>query len=103
LGKRPDVELEGRGIVDLSVRAGADEVMVLVNNRTNPMMMKGPIREVHPIGPLTLSLAVREGRSVGRVHLVSTGEDLPFTLSNGRVRATMGELATLEAIQVDWN
>ena len=103
LGKRPDVELEGRGIVDLSVRAGAGEVMVLVNNLTNPMMMKGPIREVHPIGPLTLSLAVPEGRSVGRVHLVSTGEDLPFTLSNGRVRATMGELATLEAIQVDWN
>lgn len=103
LGKRPDVEVEVRGVVDLAVRRGEGTTVVLVNNLTNPMMMKGPIREAYPIGPLTLSLAVPTGRTVDQVRLGSTGEVLRHRGGDGRVRVTLPELATLEAIQVDWS
>lgn len=102
LGKRPDVEVAGQGVVDLAVRHGDNATLVLLNNLTNPMMMKGPIREVYPIGPLTVSVAVPEGRDVARASLAGTGEDLAFTLADGRVRVSMQKLETLEAIQLDW-
>ena len=103
LGKRPDVELEGQAVVDLSVREGEGSTVVLVNNITNPMMMKGPIREVYPVGPLTLSLAVPAGRELRAVERLSTGEDLDFALADGRVRVSIAQLETLDAIQLHWN
>lgn len=102
LGKRPDVELEGKGVVDLSVREGEGTTLVLVNNLTNPMMMKGPIREVFPIGPLTLSVAVPPGRKLLRAYRAGNGEELEFTLAEGRVRVSIGQLSSLDAIQFVW-
>ncbi|WEK06013.1 MAG: family 10 glycosylhydrolase [Candidatus Devosia phytovorans] len=103
LGKRSDVEIEGRGVVDLGLRQGLDSTVLLINNLTNPMMMKGPIREVYPIGPLTVSIAMPQGRTVDQVRLGSTGERIEHQIAEGRVRVTLGELATLDAIQVDWS
>nr|WP_235936101.1 hypothetical protein [Devosia aurantiaca] len=102
LGKRRDVEIEGRGVVDLALRQGDGTTVLLINNLTNPMMMKGPIREVFPIGPLTVSLAVAQGKTPDQVRLGSTGENLDFEVADGRVRVKLAELATLDAIQVDW-
>jgi len=95
--------VEGKGVLDLSVRQGEDSLVVVLNNLTNPMMMKGPIREVYPTGPLTLSIAIPKGRAVQRVQLVAAGEDLAFEIADRRVRATIPELATLDAVQVDWS
>lgn len=103
LGKRSDVEIEGRGVVDLALRQGADTTVLFINNLTNPMMMKGPIREVYPIGPLTVSLAIPAGRSVDQVRLGSSGESLGFDAADGRVRVKLAALSTLDAIQVDWS
>ena len=103
LGKRSDVEVEGQAVVDLSVREGEGSTVVLVNNITNPMMMKGPIREVYPVGPLTLSLAVPAGRQLRAVERLSTGEDLDFSLADGRVRVSIAQLDTLDAIQFHWS
>ena len=102
LGKRADLEVEGRGVLDLSVREGDGTTMILVNNITNPMMMKGPIREVYPVGPLTLSLAVPQGRTLRAAQRLGTGEDLGFIFADGRVRVSIAELQTLDAIQFHW-
>lgn len=102
LGKRRNVEIEGRGVVDLALRQGDGTTVLLINNLTNPMMMKGPIREVFPIGPLNVSLAVAPGKTPDQVRLGSTGENLDFEVADGRVRVKLAELATLDAIQVDW-
>jgi hypothetical protein len=103
LGKQPDVEVEAKGVIDLALRRSEDRLVVLVNNLTNPMMMKGPIREVFPIGPVTLSIAIPAGRSVDQVRLGSSGESLRHQSGDGRVTVTLAELATLDAIQVDWS
>ena len=50
LGKRPRVEVSGTARARLAVRENDDGVAVVLNNLTNPMMMKGPIREIFPVG-----------------------------------------------------
>lgn len=103
LSKRVDVEVDAKGVIDIALRKSEDRLVVLINNLTNPMMMKGPIREVFPIGPITLSIAIPQGRSVDQVRLGSTGESLRHQSADGRVKVTLAELATLDAVQVDWS
>ncbi|WP_338719407.1 alpha-amylase family protein [Devosia sp. XK-2] len=103
LGKQPEVEVDVKGIVDLAVRKGTDTTIVYINNLTNPMMMKGPIRDVFPVGPVVVSIEIPQGRSVSQVRLGTSGENLSYKLADGRVRVTLISLTTLDAIQVDWS
>ena len=48
---RPHVEVTGRAVVDIAVRENKDRLSVALVNLTNPMMMKGPTREIYPCGP----------------------------------------------------
>ncbi|MCS6757769.1 MAG: hypothetical protein MO852_00525 [Candidatus Devosia euplotis] len=50
LNKRSDVEIHGQSVLDLSVREDNSGLAVILNNLTNPMMMKGPIRKAYPAG-----------------------------------------------------
>jgi len=102
LGKEPAVQVEGKGVVDISVRQGDDSTVVLLNNITNPMMMKGPIRETYPIGPLTISIEAPGGKKVRAVERVTTGEDLVFTYVGDTARVTLASLETLDAVQFHW-
>ena len=48
-GEPPPVEVDGRGVVDVSIWRQRDSMTVHLVNLTNPMMMKGPLREVMPV------------------------------------------------------
>ncbi|WP_417308071.1 family 10 glycosylhydrolase [Devosia sp.] len=102
LGKRPDVETTGKSVLDISVREGADATTVVLNNLTNPMMMKGPIREIYPVGPQQLSIAIPEGRSFAAAEALVAGGTLDATEKDGRVSVTIPGLDTLEAIRLSW-
>ncbi len=49
MAEAPQLEVKGKGIVDVSFWEQKDSVTVHLVNLTNPMMMKGPVREVIPI------------------------------------------------------
>ena len=42
------VSVEGQGVLDVSIWEQANSMTVHLVNLTNPMMMKGPVREVFP-------------------------------------------------------
>ena len=48
----PPVEVDGPGVLDVTVWRQRDSMTVHLVNLTNPMMMKGPLREMIPVGPL---------------------------------------------------
>ena len=52
-------------------------------NLTNPMMMKGPFRELIPVGEQTVRLRIPDGREVAGVHLLRAGT-VPEVRSRGR-------------------
>ena len=51
-GREPQpLSVEGHGVLDVSVWSQQNSMTVHLVNLTNPMMMKGPVREIIPIGP----------------------------------------------------
>jgi hypothetical protein len=52
-------------------------------NLTNPMMMKGPLREPIPIGPLRARIRLPAGTRASKVHLLTAGT--PARVEQGRV------------------
>ena len=46
-------------------------------NLTNPMMMKGPFRELIPVGEQRVVVRLPDGAVAGKVHLLVAGRDLP--------------------------
>ena len=56
--EEPVLSVEGPGVLDVSVWRQKSSMTVHLVNLTNPMMMKGPIREIYPIGPLRVTFRV---------------------------------------------
>lgn len=102
LGKPPRVGVAGPGVVDLALRDNADGVVLALVNLTNPMMMKGPIRAVLPIGAQTVSIEIPPGRSVAGAKLVVAGRDAMVEVVDGRARVEVPGFERLEVLHVAW-
>jgi hypothetical protein len=102
LGKPAEVTIEGRGVFDIALYDSADGRALCLLNLSNPMMMKGPLRETWPVGPLAIGIEVPAGRAVASARLVVAGRDVPFTLVEGRVVITVPEIETVELVHLTW-
>lgn len=102
LGKRPDVEISGHSVLDLCVREDDGGLAIILNNLSNPMMMKGPIREVYPVGRQEVSIAIPPGKQFGRAELLVGGGEVDSTISDDRVTVIVPSIDTLEVIHLTW-
>jgi len=102
LGGEPAVTVEGAGVVDIAVRASSDETVVALLNLTNPMMMKGPLRGVFPIGPQTVSVAAPKGKNRATARSLIVGDNLPVTGKDGRFVVTVPGVERMEVVQIEW-
>jgi hypothetical protein len=101
LGKTPEVTVEGAGLIDVAVHRGETSVAVALVNLTNPMAMRGPIRETLPLPPQTVSIAVPTGRLKAR--LLVAGVDVEPTVADGRAGIVIPTAGLLEIVHVDWS
>jgi hypothetical protein len=100
LGGEPEVVVDGPGLVDVAVRKDADRVAVAVVNLTNPMAMRGAIRETLPLPPQRVSVAVPDGDVSARL-LVADVEVEPV-VANGRAEVTIPSAELLEVVTFEW-
>jgi Beta-galactosidase trimerisation domain len=101
LGKTPDVTVDGAGLLDVAVHRGDDSVAVALVNLTNPMAMRGAIRETLPLPPQTVSVAVPTDRV--RARLLVAGVDVEATVVDGRAEVVIPTAGLLEVVQLDWS
>jgi hypothetical protein len=97
----PRVEISGRAVLDVALRENAEGLAVILHNLTNPMMMKGPIRENYPAGPQRLSVAL-DGRSLRSARLLVSGRDVPVRIEEGRAILDVPGVDTLEVVHLAW-
>jgi hypothetical protein len=96
------VTVEGKGVLDISVWGQKSSMTVHLVNLTNPMMMKGPVREVIPLANQHVSVQVPEGRRVARVRLLVPGGDAHYQRARGAIHLTVPSIGVHEVVAVDF-
>ena len=96
----PPVEVEGPGLLDVTAWRQRESMTVHLVNLTNPMMMKGPLREVFPIGPLNVRVRLPAGARARRVRLLTADTSLQVD-QRDTINVTVPSVAVHEVIAID--
>ena len=94
--------VEGPGIVDVTVWRQRDSMTVHLVNLTNPMMMKGPLREVIPIGPQRVQIRLPDNVRPGKVHLLTAAKPLDYRLTGSVCELTVPSIDVHEVVAIDF-
>jgi hypothetical protein len=97
----PPVTVTGPGVLDVTVWKQASSMTVHLVNLTNPMMMKGPLREFIPTPPQSVSVRLPDGAKVKRVQLLASGQTPRVRESNGTISLTIPSILDHEVIAID--
>lgn len=94
--------VEGPGVLDVTMWRQKGSLTVHLVNLTNPMMMKGPIREIIPIGPQQVTLPLPDGAKITRVQtLVNRAEPQHRIVDGRRIHIDIPSIAIHEVIAID--
>jgi hypothetical protein len=93
--------VEGKGVLDVSVWAQKSSITAHLVNLTNPMMMKGPVREIIPISAQKVKVQIPAGRKVKQVQLLVAGMKPNYRNEGGFLRLEVPSIALHEVIAID--
>ena len=88
-------------MLDVTVWRQADSMTVHLVNMTNPMMMRGPFRELIPAGPFQVCVRLPEAQAAQAVGLLHSKQSPPYELSEGRLTLTVDSILDHEIVAVD--
>jgi hypothetical protein len=94
--------VEGKGVLDVSVWTQKNSMTAHLVNLTNPMMMKGPIREIIPITAQQVSVHIPAGRRVKQVRLLVAGTKPNYTNKEGLLEVEVPSIALHEVVAIDF-
>jgi hypothetical protein len=98
----PLLSVEGRGVLDVSVWGQKNSMTVHLVNLTNPMMMKGPLREVIPLSSQKVSVRIPEGRHVKKAQLLVAGNEVPHHEDDGVITVEVSKIDVHEVVALDF-
>jgi hypothetical protein len=96
----PVVSVTGRGVLDVTAWRQARSVTVHLVNLTNPMMMKGPIREPIPVGPQVVRVRL-PGMRASRVRLLVAQSTANPRRSGDWIEVTVPSVLEHEVLAID--
>ena len=94
--------VKGAGLLDVSIWKQKESMTVHLVNLTNPMAMKGPVREILPVTQQQLRIAIPEGKQIARVHLLVAETDVPYEREGSAIRLTVPSIELHEVVAVDF-
>jgi hypothetical protein len=97
----PPVEVEGPGVLDVTMWRQRGSITVHLVNLTNPMMMKGPLREVIPVGPLRVRVRMPAGTTARRAQLLTAGQPIRLAGERGVLSFTVPSVDVHEVVAID--
>ena len=96
------LEVEGKGVLDVSIWSQKNSVTAHLVNLTNPMMLKGPVREVIPISRQVVRIRPpRDGQRVTRARRLVAGAEIPFRVDAGAIVVEVPAIELHEVIALD--
>jgi hypothetical protein len=95
------VTVAGPGLLDVTVWRQPGAIVTHLVNFTNPMMMKGPIRELTPVGAQRVRVRLAAGERVARAKLLVSGKSATPRVAGGHVEVTVPAVLDHEVVAVD--
>jgi hypothetical protein len=100
LEEKPIVGVETRGVVDVAVWRQKNSMTVHLVNLTNPMMMKGPFRELFPVDA-KVNIKIPGNKRVTGVHLLMSGNKPAFENKGGMITLNVPKISDHEIVALD--
>jgi hypothetical protein len=100
-GEPRPVTVTGPGVLDVTVWRQKDSMTVHLVNLSNPMMMKGPLREFIPLPAQEASIRLPEGRKARAVKLLVAGTTPRTREANSELHVTIPSITDHEVIAVE--
>ena len=97
----PPVRVTGPGVLDVTVWRQPASLTVHLVNLTNPMMMKGPFRELIPVAEQKISVRLPEGAHAKSVQLLAAEKSLPVEQEGDYLTATVPSILDHEIVAID--
>jgi hypothetical protein len=97
----PPVTVTGPGVLDVTVWRQKDSLTVHLVNLTNPMMMKGPVRELLPVGEQRVRVRMPAGLRARAVRLLVAGGRPPVHESAGWLEVAVPSVLAHEVVAID--
>jgi hypothetical protein len=99
--EEPPVTVSGPGVLDVTVWRQKRSIAVHLVNLTNPMMMKGPVRELLPIGEQKVRILLPAGIRVKGVRLLAADRAVPFRTDGHELTVTVPSVLDHEIAAVN--
>lgn len=96
------VTVKGKGVFDISAWTQKSSMTVHLVNLTNPMMMKGPVREIIPSPPQTVTIRIPQARRIGRVRLLVNGSAPRISRTADTIQIDVPAVGVNEVIALDF-
>ena len=97
----PPVQVTGPGVLDVTAWRQTGSMTVHLVNLTNPMMMKGPFRELIAAGEQRVSVTLPAGATAGKVRLLVAERDIPVEQVGTRLTVTVPSIRDHEVVAID--
>jgi hypothetical protein len=98
--ERP-VTVSGPGVLDVTVWRQKESMTVHLVNLSNPMMMKGPLREVIPITGQEVKVLLPRGKRPRKVQLLVAGGSPHVRETSGSLTLTVPSILINEVVAID--
>jgi hypothetical protein len=100
--EEPLLTVQGTGMLDVAMWEQKRSMTVCLVNLTNPMMMKGPVREVITLGAQSLRIRVPEDRRVSGVKLLVAGTRPRYSEKDGAIALELPTIGLHEVVALDF-
>jgi hypothetical protein len=97
----PIVEVDGPGLLDVTVWRNAGSITIHLVNMTNPMAMKGPYRAFFPVGPHTVRISLPSDLQVKKARLLVAETNVDLSRSGGVLTVHLPSILDHEVVVID--
>ena len=99
--EEPPVTVTGPGVLDVTLWRQKNSLTVHLVNLTNPMMMKGPIREPLLIGEQRVRVKLPDGAAPRGVKFLVSGQPAASRQTGAWLEVTVPSILEHEVVAVD--
>jgi hypothetical protein len=95
------LRVQGPGVIDVALWKQQSSVTAYLVNLSNPMMMKGPFREILPVGPQKVRVKLPDGAKARDVKFLVSGAKASWRQSGAWIETTTPPIAMHEVVAID--